>query len=126
MKSFKNFLNEDAASAGPAPANSMGAGIDGLPTKVDDGITGFDKVMTGQPLRRKPPAMFGGKAVFKVSSDSFHKARLGKQYRKHYKSYVSGELGEEIRQYAIENPNAPIILEDEVTGAMVFLRYGKK
>ena len=108
-------------------ANSMGAaGISGAGSAVDVGVAGRDKLLMPKPLRRKPPAMFGGKAVFKVSSDSFHKARLGKQYRKHYKSYVSGELGEEIRQYAIENPNAPIILEDEVTGAMVFLRYGKK
>lgn len=121
MKSFKDFLNEEA------PAMSMGAGTQGLSSAIGEPIAGFDKLMMGgKPLRRKPPAMFGGKAVFKVSSDAFHKARLGKGFRKHYRSYVSGDLGEDIRQYAIQNPNDPIILEDEKTGAMVFLKYGKK
>lgn len=108
-------------------ANSMGAaGISGAQTAVNVGIAGRDKLLASKPLRRKPPSMFGGKAVFKVPSDAFFKARLGKQFRKHYKSYVAGELGEDIRQYAIENPDSPIILEDEKTGAMFYLRYGKR
>jgi len=103
-------------------ANSMGsAGISGAGSAVNVGIAGRDKLLSAKPIRR-----FAGKAVFKVNSDSFHKARLGKKYRKHYKSYVSGDLGEEIRQYALDNPSEPIILEDETTGAMVYLKYGKK
>ncbi len=126
MKSFKNFLNEDAASAGPAPANSMGAGIDGLPTKVDDGITGFDKVMTGQPLRRKPQ-YFGGKRVFSVNSNAFNKALQGKKKFKHYRSYVEdADTTAEIREYLKTNKHAPIIVQDEITGAMVYLNHGKK
>jgi hypothetical protein len=38
---------------------------------------------------------------------------------------VNGPLGEEIRQYALNNKDAPIIVEDEITGAMMYLRYGK-
>lgn len=126
MKSFKGFLNEDAVSAGPAPANSMGAGIDGLPTKVDDGITGFDKVMTGQPLRRKPQ-YFGGKRVFSVNSNAFNKALQGKKKFKHYRSYVEdADTTAEIREYLKTNKNAPIIVQDEITGAMVYLNHGKK
>lgn len=123
MKKFKDYLKEDA------PANAIGSGINGLSSAkpTTGSVTGYDKLlMKGKVLRRKPPAMFGGKAVFKVSSESFHRARLGKVHRKHYKSYVSGDLGEEIRQYALENPNEPIIVEDEKTGAMVYLRYGKR
>jgi hypothetical protein len=120
MKTFKEYIKEDA------PAMSMGAGIQGLSSAEGQPIAGRDKLLIPKVLKRKPPKMFGGKAVFTVPSDSFHKARLGKAYRKHYKSYVNGELGEEIRQYALENPNDPIILEDEKTGAMVFLRHGKR
>jgi hypothetical protein len=39
---------------------------------------------------------------------------------------VNGPLGEEIRQYALDNKDAPIIVEDETTGAMMYLRYGKR
>lgn len=121
MKSFKQFIKEDA------PAMSMGAGPQGLGSAEGTPVAGYDKMLgAGKMMRRKPPAVFGGKAVFKVNSDSFHKAMQGKKKFKHYKSYVPGELGEEIRQYAIQNPNEPIILEDEKTGAMVYLRYGKR
>jgi|688.fasta_scaffold229151_4 hypothetical protein len=121
MKKFKDFIKDDA------PANAMGAaGISGASSAVNVGIAGFDPVMGGM-LRRKPPAMFGGKAVFKVPSDRYHKAMQGKKKFKHYSSYVGrDEIGEEIKAYIRENPNAPVILEDETTGAMVFLKYGKR
>ena len=120
MKKFKDYVNEDA------PAVSVGAGMQGLPSAQGAPIAGFDPVM-GKVLRRKPPQMFGGKAVFKVPSNAFYKARLGKKKFEHYTSYVGrGEIGEEIRDYIRENPNAPVILEDEITGAMVFLKYGKR
>ena len=58
-------MNEDAVSAGPAPANSMGAGIDGLSTKVGDGIAGYDKLMPKRKpksiptiILRRPPPVF--------------------------------------------------------------------
>lgn len=109
-------------------ANAMGAaGISGAGSAVNVGVAGFDPVMTSSPLRRKPPAMFGGKAVFKVPSDRYQKALKGKKKYEHYSSYVGrDELGEDIRAYIRENPNAPVILEDEKTGAMVFLKYGKR
>lgn len=117
MKKFKEFINEEA------PAMSVGAGFQGLSSAQGDPIAGYDKLMMGgKPLRRKPPQMFGGKAVFKVPSDAYHKAVLGKKKFKHFKSYVSGEIGEDIRQYAKENKNAPIIVQDEKTGAMYYLK----
>jgi hypothetical protein len=121
MKRFKEYLREDA------PAVSIGAGMQTLGSATGAPIAGYDKLMMGgKPLRRKPPQTFGGKAVFKVPSDRFHKARLGKKKFEHYTSYVGrDEIGEEIRAYIKENPNAPVIVEDEVTGAMFYLKYGK-
>jgi hypothetical protein len=108
-------------------AMSMGAGPQGLSSAQGTPIAGYDKMLgIGKMTRRKPPSTFGGKAVFKVNSDSFHKAMHGKKKFKHYRSYVSGELGEEIRQYSLDYPNEPIILEDEKTGAMVYLKHGKR
>lgn len=108
-----------------APANAMGtAGISGASTAVNAGIAGYD-VPIGM-VRRKPPKMFAGKAVFTVPSSDFYNATLGKKKGKHYRSYVSGDLGEEVRQFALQNKNSPIILEDETTGAMMYLKYGKE
>jgi hypothetical protein len=127
MKNFKDYLKEDAVSAGPAPANSMGAGIDGLPTKVDDGIAGYDKLMMGGKALRRKPQYFGGKRVFTVNSNAFNKALQGKKKFKHYRSYVQDEeTTSEIREYLKANKNAPVIVQDEITGAMVYLNHGKR
>lgn len=117
MKKFKEYIKEEA------PAMSVGGGMQGLSSSQGNPIAGHDTLMNkGKVLRRKPPAMFGGKAVFKVSSDAYHKAVLGKKKFKHFKSYVGGEIGEEIRQYAKENKDASIIVQDEKTGAMYYLK----
>jgi hypothetical protein len=109
-----------------APANAMGtAGISGADTAVDVGIAGRDMLLSPGILRRPPPKMFGGKRVFTVPSGDYYKATLGRKKGQHWRSMVNGPLGEEIRQYALENKEAPIIVEDEITGAMMYLRYGK-
>lgn len=109
-----------------APANAMGtAGISGADTAVDVGIAGRDMLLSPGILRRPPPKIFGGKRVFTVPSGDYYKATLGRKKGQHWRSMVNGPLGEEIRQYALENKEAPIIVEDEITGAMMYLRYGK-
>ncbi len=108
------------------PANAMGtAGISGAETAVNVGIAGRDTLLSPGILRRPPPKMFGGKRVFTVPSGDYYKATLGRKKGQHWRSMVNGPLGEEIRQYALENKEAPIIVEDETTGAMMYLRYGK-
>lgn len=120
MKKFKEFLKEDA------PANAMGAaGTSGLSSATNVGIAGYDPVFA-RMLRRKPMD-FGGKKVFRVNSNAFHKLTRGpKKDRKRYKTYIGeDESTNEIRDYIRANRNAPVIIEDEATGAMVYLRYGK-
>ena len=108
-----------------APANAMGtAGISGAETTVDAGIAGYD-LPIGM-VRRQSSKMFGGKRVFTVPSKDYYKATLGRKKGQHWRSMVNGPLGEEIRQYALENKEAPIIVEDETTGAMMYLKYGKR
>jgi len=106
---------------------SVGAGvIAGMPTASPPEETPVPAGVTtgGKMLRRKK---FAGQEVFVVPSDAFHKARLGKKKFEHYSSYVGREdIGKEITEFARANKDAPIILEDEITGAMVYLRYGKR
>lgn len=98
------------------------AGLEPDTPPVPKGVT-----TKGYMQRRKPPKTFAGKAVFTVPSDRFYKAKYGKKKFEHYSSYVGrDELGEDIRAYIKENPNEPVILEDEATGAMFYLKYGKR
>ena len=115
MKRLKAIKEEFAMSAGSPPIAGLPPDIPPVPAGVTTG---------GKMLRRKK---FAGKDVFVVPSDAFHKAKLGKKKFEHYSSYVGrDEVGQEIREYARQNPDEPIILEDELTGAMVYLRYGKR
>jgi hypothetical protein len=110
MKTSNNNFNEDVV------ANAVGGG----------NIAGLGIGSQGEPgmLRRKK---FAGNEVFTIDAEKFNKCRMGK-YRYHkYESYVGNdEVGNQIREYGIKNPGKAIVVEDEKTGAMMFLRYGKR
>ena len=108
-------ISEDAVAnaAGSGAVAGLGVGPQGEP--------GGDSSMI---IKRKK---FAGHDVFEVSADWFHKARLGKKKHARYELYVGNDkIGEEIRSYATENYGKPVIIQDERSGAMCYLRYGKK
>ena len=112
---FVSTLEEDAVAnaAGSGAVAGLGVGPQGEP--------GGDSSMI---IKRKK---FAGHDVFEVSADWFHKARLGKKKHARYELYVGNDkIGEEIRSYATENYGKPVIIQDERSGAMCYLRYGKK
>lgn len=120
MKNFKQFNEEIAMSVG------SGA-VAGMPTATPAEQTPVMLSRKKKMLRRiKPHDMFGGTPVFKVRSEDYQKAVLGKKKFKHYTSYVSGSLGEDVRDFAAQNPSTAIIVQDEITGAMFYLKRGKK
>jgi hypothetical protein len=50
---------------------------------------------------------------------------MKRKYAK-YEEYVGAdEVGQQIREYGNSNYGKPIIVQDEITGAMMYLRYGK-
>ena len=82
---------------------------------------------TGDVALVDRPIEFAGQKVFKVPTASFLKARLGKKKYTKWHNYVGeAENAEEIRSYALKNPKSAIILQDEQTGSMMYLRYGRK
>jgi hypothetical protein len=120
MKKFNEFKESIAMSVG------SGA-VAGMPTATPAEQTPVGLGKKKKMLRRiTPHDMFGGIPVFKVRSEDYQKAVLGKKKFKHYTSYVSGSLGEDVRDFAAQNPSSGIIVQDEITGAMFFLKHGKK
>ena len=82
---------------------------------------------TGDVALVDTPMNFAGNKVFKVPTATFMKARLGKKKYTKWSTYVGeAENAEEIRAYALKNPKSAVILQDEQTGAMMYLRYGRK
>lgn len=109
-------LDEDGISmVGGAPSMSVGAGnIDGI------GIG--PKGEPGIKMKRKK---FAGSDVFTVPTKSFVMARMLKRKGMRFEAYLGDPVvAKEIAEYANKNYGKGIVLEDEQTGALMYLRYG--
>jgi hypothetical protein len=70
---------------------------------------------------------FAGNDVFVVHPDMYIKCLHGKNRYHTYERYVGNDpTGEAIRNYGKHDTARPIIVQCEQTGAMTYLRYGKK
>jgi len=69
------------------------------------------------------PETFAGCRVFGVDSDTFQKCRFGKKKHARYEQYVgSTPIGEEIRNYGRKYRKKGIIIMDQKSGVMFYLR----
>lgn len=70
------------------------------------------------------PPVFAGKRVFKVNSKSYTKLLRGPKKPKHsFSRYIEDtELEAEIREYAKNNPDADIMVQDGDNGGIVYLK----
>lgn len=69
------------------------------------------------------PSEFMGHRIFDVPTERYMKSKNGKKKYARYERYVgTDEIGEEIRDYGRNNPGKGIILRDEKSGSMIFLR----
>ena len=81
-------------------------------------------------FRRKKPNMvaedtFAGAVVFEVNSKLFHNLTLAKRKGKHWRTYLEeDDCYAEIREWARKN-KGPIVVRNENTGEMRYVRYGK-
>jgi hypothetical protein len=83
---------------------------------------------TGDPPKGSKVMMrrFAKNDVFVVNAEKFNQARFGKKKYHKYENYVGNdEVGDAIRVYGRKYPKKPIIIQDELTGAMTFLRHGR-
>lgn len=103
-----------------------------LPQKIGYKLThrqdlGGSVVWVLQPKNKLNEETFAGHRVFKVKSEYYHRCRMGKKKFLRYEKYVGNdEFGEEIRKYGRKNHKTGIIVQDEATGAMVYLRKERK
>jgi hypothetical protein len=120
------IINRLKALKEEAPVNSVGTG----------NIAGLGVGPKGEP-GRNPSLMpmvrrsknFAGKAVFSVTPKLYDEARLEKRKYQRWTKYLEEDAYDElapIREYANANPTKPIIIENEMTGAMCYIKYGKE
>ena len=120
MNSILEAISEDGA-----PANSAGGGnIAGIGV----GPKGEPGVSRASMIRRRNPVYFAGNRVFEVDNTTFHKngPNVKKPHVRYSKYIEEDNYGEEVREYARMNPHSAVLVRNETTGEMRFLRYGKK
>ena len=120
MNSILEAISEDGA-----PANSAGGGnIAGIGV----GPKGEPGVSRASMIRRRNPVYFAGNRVFEVDNNTFHKngPNVKKPHVRYSKYIEEDNYGEEVREYARTNPHSAVLVRNETTGEMRFLRYGKK
>lgn len=104
---------------GAAPTNGVGGGaIAGI------GVANPNLANQAEPgVKRKK---FAGSTVFKVPTKSFIMAKMLKRKHVRFEQYLGdANVAKEIAEFANANWKEPIIIEDEQTGAMMYIRYGK-
>lgn len=116
-ENFLIFLEQREYLTEDAPVNNVGSG----------NIAGTgDNPPVGKKAQKVLLRRFANNDVFVVDSSRFRTARLAKKKYVKYERYVgTDDIGNAIREYGRKYPKRPIILQDEKTGAMTFLRYGR-
>ena len=107
-----------------APANAMGVGGDGSQGEIK-----FQDPILGKKKKKKKSIItrFAGVECFEVNPDVFERSRWGKRKYTRYEKYVGNdEIGQAIREYGRKFPTRPLILKNNITGAMLYLKYGRK
>lgn len=122
IETRKDYLNEiyqEELSAGSGAIASIGVENPNMTGQAEPpGITHAQK--------KKKRKKFAGTEVFEVDPDIFMRARFGKKKYDKYENYVGNDdIGQEIRQYGRKNPGKSIIIQDSLTGAMLYLKKGK-
>ena len=84
-------------------------------------IDGLDKE---PPIRKKKRKKFVGSEVFEVSTEEYNNCILGRTKNERWSKKFDMDKVEnaEIRKYAHRNPGKSIILQNEKTGEMIYLR----
>ena len=127
------MIKEDAPVNNVGSGNIPGAGVAaaGKPANFGDAIvsSGAAKQWKKQNamFRRKKPIMedtFAGAMVFEVNSKLFHNLTLAKRKGKHWRTYLEeDDCYAEIREWARKNPKGKIVVRNECTGEMRYIRY---
>lgn len=74
--------------------------------------------------RKTPRGKFMNQETFIIPHSTFVSLREAKKKHKHYRTYLGEDDSyHDIREYAKKH-KGPIIVEDETTGAMMYVRYG--
>lgn len=99
--------------------NAAGLGV-GSPSQREPGMP--SELM---PMQRRKKGSFMNQETFIVSHSTFNSLREAKKKHVRWKKYLEeDEAYYDLREYARKKRKGPIIVEDDFTGACMYVRYG--
>ncbi len=113
-KTYRNLIEDEG---GGAPVNNAS----------DGNIAGFppDDPPIFNRKKKKKRKKLAGCEVFEIDSDRYNRCKSIKtRYEEHSRLVGIDDIGTEIREYARDNPMKSIIIQDENTGVMTYLKLG--
>lgn len=113
-------VTDDPLVAEDAPANAAGTGaVAGLGV----GPQGEPGVNLQKRKKHEPIDKFAGADVFETDGDKVWSSRFGKNRYHRYSKYVGDDdMGESIRQHGRDRKTGDIVLRDQKTAVMTYLR----
>ncbi len=88
-----------------------------------DGEPGFKRASL---LRRRRRKKFAENVVFVLKSEDYLNCLTAKTRTERYAKYIKDQESlADIVEYSKKKPSAPIMIEDETTGAMTYLKLGR-
>ncbi len=122
---YGNIELTDLCFVEDAPVNAGGASIAQGGVNTDgsfDKVAGLDKPLL-KKKRKKELESYNGR-TFSVSAEEFETLKAGKIRGARWNNYIdeNSELGMEIKKYSLRNPSKPVVIKNEETGEVVFLR----
>ena len=116
-KTYRSLI-EDEGGGGIPVNNASDGNIAGFPPD--------DPPMFNRKKKKKRKKLAGCE-VFEIDSDRYNRCKSIKTRYEDYSRIVGvDEVGIEIREYARDNPMKSIIIQDETTGVMKYLKIGTK
>lgn len=131
------MIDEDAPTVNAGSGNIAGIGVGpkGEPgvspkfqPKKKNSVELFpDLIRRSEPqniVKSRRQGQFAGAAVFEVSSSIFHNLTVQKRKGKHWRTYLEeDDCYAEIREWAAKNPRGKIVVRNENTGEMRYIKY---
>lgn len=115
-KTMGSYVDEDASANAAGGGNVAGLGVG------PQGEPGRPPQLMPMARRGKP---FMGIEPYVVSSKVFNQLREAKRRGKHWRTYLEEDDAYHHIRMEAKKSKGPIVVEDERTGALMYVRYGK-
>ena len=125
LKKIENKLPSDKKKEMALVMKELGEGIEEeMTTTTSVGTLTDPNDMGRRKKKKKELSKYTESQIFTVSSADYNRCIKGRKKNERWNKFFTkeSEMGAKIKKYSLRNPNAPIVIKNEETGDMMYLR----